>query len=344
MTKMLSEIKEQPEVLRNVFAKNETVLKNLAAEIKEKGVRHAVFAARGTSDHASTYAKYLLGIYCGMSSALAVPSAITLYGADFDFSHDLVVGVSQSGKAADALEVIGAGNKDGGITVAVTNDCASPMARSAKYHLDCSAGPEISVAATKTFTSEMMLLGLLTAHLSDNKQLLKDLNSVHTAVSEVIDTAFSEIEKLAARYTFIEDGFVLGRGIIYPVALEAALKIQETCYVKMKGYPNSDFYHGPIAQVDNGTFVILLAPKGKAFEDSVAMAKKIAETGAELLVFTNDKELAKEYRSVLLPDVSEAVAPFVFAPAIQYFAQCLSLSKGLDPDAPRMLKKVTITK
>lgn len=344
MTKMLSEILEQPKVLKELYSKNETVLKNLAADIRKRNIKHAVFAARGTSDHASTYAKYLLGIYCGMSSALAVPSAITLYGANFDFTNDLVVGVSQSGKAADALEVIGAGNEDGGITVAATNDCASPMARSAKYHLDCSAGPELSVAATKTFTSEMMLLGLLTALLSENGELLSDLNSVHTAVSRTIDTAFPEIEKLASRYTFVEDGFVLGRGIIYPVALETALKIQETCYVKMKGYPNSDFYHGPIAQVDNGTFVILLAPKGKAFEDSVAMAKKLSETGAELLVFTNDEELASQYRSVLLPDVAEAVAPFVFAPAIQYFAQCLSLSKGLNPDSPRMLKKVTITK
>ena len=128
------------------------------------------------------------------------------------------------------------------------------------------------------------------------------------------------------------------------VALETALKIQETCYVKMKGYPSSDFYHGPIAQVDRRSFVIILAPEGKAFKDAEAMAAQIAAKEAELLVFTNNEGLAAKYRSILLPKCDELAAPFVFAPAIQYFAQCLSLSKGLDPDNPRGLKKVTITK
>ncbi len=344
MTKMLSEISEQPAVLKTIYEKNKTVIKEIAAELKKRGIKHFVFAARGTSDHAGTYAKYLLGICGGYTCALAVPSAITLYGADFDFSEECVVGVSQSGKAADALEVISACNEDGGVTVAVTNDCSSPMARIAKYHLDCSAGPELSVAATKTFTAEMMLLAHLAAELCGNEALKEALLSVWEQSSEVIDKVFPAIEKEAARYTFVEDGFVLGRGIIYPVALETALKIQETCYVKMKGYPSSDFYHGPIAQVDRRSFVIILAPEGKAFKDAEAMAAQIAAKEAELLVFTNNEELAAKYRSVLLPKCDELAAPFVFAPAIQYFAQCLSLSKGLDPDNPRGLKKVTITK
>ena len=343
MTKMLTEISEQPKVLKGIFEKNEEVIKEASAELKKRDMNRFVFAARGTSDHAGVYGKYLLGICGGMTCALAVPSAITLYGADFDFSNDCIVGISQSGKAADALEVMAAANQDGGITVSITNDCNSPMAKLAKYRFDCSAGPELSVAATKTFTAEMMLLAHLTAELCAKSELKNDLLSVWQKTAAVIDNVFPVIEREAQRYTFVEDGFVLGRGIIYPVALETALKIQETCYVKMKGYPSSDFYHGPIAQVDKGSFVILLAPKGKAFADAVNMAKQIAATGADLLVFTNDAELALDYRSIVLPECSELVSPFVFAPAIQYFAQCLSICKGLDPDNPRRLNKVTIT-
>lgn len=346
MTKMLKEILEQPNVLENIEKANADVLKALVKELNDRKINHAVFAARGTSDHASIYGQYLLGIYKGVVSSLAIPSCITLYEGKLDLSSDLVIGVSQSGKAADALAVIERGNSQGAVTVAITNDENSPMAKTAKYHLYCYAGLEESVAATKTFTAQMYLLALLTAYWSENSELLELLRKLPQHSEAMLKNVGETISRQVDRFRYIKEGFVLARGICYPIALEATLKIQETCYIKMKGYAVSDFYHGPLAQVDTDLPVIILAPKGAAFEDTKAMIEKIGSIGTEVLVVTDDKQLSEENKnSVLVPNTgSEVTVAFLFAIFAQYFAQCLSVSKGLNPDSPRLLKKVTITK
>jgi glucosamine--fructose-6-phosphate aminotransferase (isomerizing) len=345
MTKMLKEILEQPKVLAEVEKANEATLKALVKELNEKKINHAVFAARGTSDHASIYGQYLLGIYKGVVSGLAIPSCITLYNGKLDLSSDLVIGVSQSGKAADALAVIERGNNQGAITLAITNDSSSPMAKTAKYHLYCNAGLEESVAATKTFTAQMYLLALLTAYWSENNELLTLLRELPQHADFMLQNMGDTISRQVDRFRYIKEGFVLARGICYPIALEATLKIQETCYIKMKGYAVSDFYHGPLAQVDTDLPVIILAPKGAAFEDTKAMIDKITSLGTEVLVVTDNSQLACDMeQSVLIPDTgSEFTAAFLFAIFAQYFAELLSVSKGLNPDSPRLLKKVTIT-
>lgn len=346
MTKMLKEIQEQPKVLAGIEEANKSILNALVRELNERQIKHVVFAARGTSDHASIYGQYLLGIYKGVVSALAIPSCITLYDGRLDFSQDLVIGVSQSGKAADALAVIERGNTQGAVTLAITNDADSAMARTAKYHLFCNAGLEESVAATKTFTAQMYLLGLLTAYWSDDAHLLSILRNIPEHTQAMLDSMGSEILKQVDRFRYIKEGFVLARGISYPIALEATLKIQETCYIKMKGYAISDFYHGPLAQVDTDLPMIILAPKGAAFEDTKAIIAKIISLGTQVLIVTDDKALADSNpNSLLIPDTgSEVASAFLFAIFAQYFAQLLSLSKGLNPDSPRLLKKVTITK
>ncbi len=346
MTKMLKEIYEQPKVLSGIEKENKTTLNLLVKELKERNIGHAVFAARGTSDHASIYGQYLLGIYQGVVSALAIPSCITLYNGKLDLSNDLVIGVSQSGKAADAYAIIERGNRQGAITVAITNDKNSPMAMLAKYHLYCNAGLEESVAATKTFTAQMYLLALLTAYWSKNDELLKNLRDVPQFMEKMLSNLGEEIQGQVNRFRYIKEGFILARGIGYPIALEATLKIQETCYIKMKGYAISDFYHGPLAQVDADMPVIIMAPEGAAFEDTKEMIHKIKSIGTQVLVITDDVNLSKEVeQSVLLPKTgSEVTSAFLFAAFAQYFAQLLSISKGLNPDSPRLLKKITITK
>jgi len=346
MTKMLKEILEQPSVLANVEKKNMVTLYQIVKELNDRNIKHAVFAARGTSDHASIYGQYLLGIYKGIVCALAIPSCITLYDGKLDLSDDVVIGVSQSGKAADALAVIERGNSQGAVTIAITNDITSPMAKTAKYHLDCNAGIEESVAATKTFTSQMYLLALLTAYWSENSELLDNLRSLPVYMESMLSNMDDQICRQVDRFRYIKEGFVLARGICYPIALEATLKIQETCYIKMKGYAISDFYHGPLAQIDSEMPVIILAPKGAAFKDTNEMIKKIISLGTQVLVVTDDKNLAAELdQTILIPDTgAESSAAFLFAIFAQYFAQLLSVSKGLNPDSPRLLKKVTITK
>lgn len=346
MTKMLKEILEQPTVLAGVEKENEATLKALVNELNERKINHTVFAARGTSDHASIYGQYLLGIYKGVVCALAIPSCITLYNGKLDLSGDLVIGVSQSGEAADALAVIERGNSQGAVTLAITNAINSPMAKTAKYHLNCNAGLEESVAATKTFTSQMYLLALLTAYWSENSELLKLLRELPKHSESMLKNMGDAISRQVDRFRYIKEGFVLARGICYPIALETTLKIQETCYIKMKGYAVSDFYHGPLAQVDTDMPIIILAQKGAAFDDTKVMIDKITSLGTQVLVVTDDSQLACDMeQSVLIPDTGgEVTAAFLFAIFAQYFAELLSVSKGLNPDKPRLLNKVTITK
>ena len=346
MTKMLQEIGQQAAVLRGLEEANRSTLTELAAVLRQRQVTHAVFAARGTSDHASIFAQYLLGITGGTVSALALPSCITLYGGKFVFENDLVVGVSQSGKAADGLAVIEQGKAAGGVTLAITNDLESPMAKAADYHLYCSAGPELSVAATKTFTAQLGLIVLLAAYWHQNEALLESFRALPGYVEETNRLCDQKIGELTLRYRYIEDGFVLSRGLTYPIALEAMLKIQETCYVKMKGYAVSDFWHGPLAQIDDSVPVLLFAPGGRALADHRGMLEKLREIGAEPLAVTNDRVFAEECRlSFLLPDTgNELTQPFLYAVFAQRFAESLCGQKGLNPDAPRNLKKVTITR
>lgn len=346
MTKMLDEIGQQAAVLQNLEDANKETLTALTALLRERGITHAVFAGRGTSDHASIFGQYVLGITRGVVSGLAMPSCITLYDGKFDFSNDLVVGVSQSGKAADGLAVLEQAKAAGGVTVAITNDRESPMAKAAQFHLYCNAGLEESVAATKTFTAQMGLIVLLAAYWSGDEALLERFHVLPHFIAQTNRACDEKIADLTIRYRYIEDGFVLSRGLSYPIALEAMLKIQETCYVKMKGYAVSDFYHGPLAQVDAQAPIILFVPQGRAEQDNCAMLAKLHEIGVEPLVVTSNASLAKENAlSFLIPDTkNEITEAFLFAVFAQRFAESLCGQKGLNPDAPRNLKKVTVTR
>ena len=346
MTKMEKEILEQPKVIASLKGVNEVTIKNLVSDIKQRDIRMVYFAARGTSDHASIYASYLISTYVGVPTALALPSVITAYDGKLCLKDALVIGVSQSGKAADVLAVMEKAKQCGALTVAVTNDLQSPMAQFGDYHLYCNAGLEESVAATKTFTSQMYVLAMLAAVWGDNASMLAKLDEVPGAVEQLLSYIPHDIEKIIQRYRYMENGFVLSRGTSMAIAFETMLKLQETNYVKMKGYAVSDFWHGPLAQVDEGTFVILYAPEGPVFENCKEMLAKLDEIGAEVvLVSDNEDIVAGRPFSFLVPKLGcDCVSPFLFAVFAQMFACKLTTVKGRNPDAPRNLNKVTITK
>lgn len=345
-TLMEKEIYEQASVLRTVEKANEAALDALCEKLWAKEPSLVYFAARGTSDHASMYASYLLGVTKKIPCALALPSVVTLYESGLDLSDALVVGVSQSGKAEDVRCVMEHGRKCGAPVVSVTNDPASPMAKEADFALFCNAGEEKSVAATKTFTSQMYALALFAAKWSKNRELLEGLRRVPDAVEEMLIKVAPKIDEIIDRYRYMTEGFILARGISYPIALEGALKLQETNYVKMKGYAMSDFYHGPFAQLDNGTPVILYAADGVCLDNAKDMLARLDTVGAEtILVSDNADILAGRPLSFKVPSLgSDALSPFLFAVFAQLFACKLTAVKGLNPDAPRNLKKVTVTK
>jgi len=346
MTLMEKEILEQPRALAGIKKENLAEIKRLCAEIEKRDINYCYFAARGTSDHASIYAQYLFANYIGVPCALAIPSAVTAYGGKLCLKNAVVFGVSQSGKAADALAVMELGKKSGAITVAVTNNKESPMAKAADFHLYCNAGEEVSVAATKTFTAQMYVLALLCAEWSKNAELADRLDKVPDALNAFFKDLAGKIENIVLKYRFMTDGFTLGRGYNYPIALESALKLKETNYVRMQGAAVSDFHHGPFAQIEDGSAVILYADKGPVFKDAEEMLDKLNNAGADVLLVTDSYEKSKEYEnSVLTPCLgNDDTSVFFNAAFAQMFACKLTAIKGRNPDAPRNLKKVTITK
>ena len=344
-TKMLQEIMEQPTALANIEEYNKETLTKLAQELNDKKVDRVAFSCRGTSMHASIYGEYLLAIKAGIVSTIIMPSSVTLYGASYNFGNSLVVGVSQSGAAADVMAVIEQANACGSVTVAITNEPDSPLAKLAKYHLYCNAGPEISVAATKTFTTQMAAIAYMIAYWKNDQKLLGCLRDLPKYAAETLAYCDSVLPELAKDYKDMTEGFILSRGLNYAISLEATLKLQETCYIKIKGFAASDFWHGPLAQVQPGMPVIVYAPKGVALKNCQEIADKIREIGVTPLMITNDKDTAAQGVSALVPDTGcEFTQPFVFAIFAQRFAEKVCELKGLNPDAPRNLKKVTITK
>lgn len=355
-TIMWKEINETPRIFSEIQGCNADVMKQLVSAVKTSKATNFVAAARGTSDHALIFFKYALEINSNYTVGLSAPSVITLYKGKINYANSIVIGCSQSGRAADVLEVIRKGNEQGAITIAVTNDTESPMAKEAKFHLCCCAGQEISVAATKTFSSELFLLLWLASELADNKELLLHLKHLDTEIASVMPKIDEQTTKYAEKFKDMKSGFVLSRGITYAIALEATLKLQETCYIQMKGYAGSDFYHGPMAMVNEETPCIIYCAQNNGGDemqnlvraDQIKCIDKMISLNAPVLLVTNDNVLKGKFakcNDAFIPfGVPEEIMMFVFALFAQMFACKVSCAIGNNPDSPRALNKVTITK
>lgn len=344
MVKMWDEIWEQPVVLERAL-RDLSAVQAVVQAVHAQKINFVYIAARGTSDHAAVYGKYLMETMLGIPVALAASSVLTVYQRDLHLKNALVIGISQSGKAADVLEVIKNANSQGAITLTITNAPDSPLAQEAKFHLDCNAGAEVSVAATKTFTAELFLLAQLVAEWAADPDFKAELALVPGKITQTLEIARDIAEK-AVRYRFMNECFVLARGINYAIALETALKVQETNYVRAKAFATSDFWHGPIAMVNRDIPVFVLAPAGPSLPDVSAMIEKLQQNQAELVIISNRPELLQMGTcSFAIPETeNDAISPFFNIVTAQMFACQLALIKGLNPDSPRGLNKVTITK
>ena len=340
---MRREILEQPEALQRLLSVELDRVADLAAAARSREVSLLFLAARGTSDHAAVYAKYLVEILAGLPAALAAPSVFTLYGANVRLDHALVLGISQSGKAADAIEVLRRAREAGVLTGCVTNDPESPMAQTAEFPLCCRAGVEQSLPATKTYTTSLALVYALVAHLAGRPELIDDLRRVPDWVAEVLRSE-AQIAERAERYRYMDECVVLARGVNQCTALEAALKLSETSYLRAHPWSAADFQHGPIAVVGEGYPCLLFAPSGKG---ATAIETTVAEVEArdgELIVISDREDLLARAKTALpMPTVPEFLSPLVAIVVLQLFAFHLARVKGRDPDHPRGLKKVTHT-
>ncbi len=340
------EIFEQPAILQSWLEAQLDNAQHIAQAIREREVEYVFLAARGTSDHAGVYAQYLWGSLNRLPVAFAAPSLFTLYEDSPRLRKALVVGVSQSGQSPDVVSVIEEGRRQGALTLAITNAPASPLARAAEFTLDVHAGTEKAVAATKSYTAQLMAIAALSAALTGSDERLSELWRVPGAVERALKLD-EEAERVAAGHRAMTHCVVLGRGYNYASAQEWALKLKELAYVFADPYSAADFQHGPIAIVERGLPVLALAPGGAVLADLLSLLKRLREEhGAELLVLSDsDEALALGHAALRLPgDVPEWLTPLVSIVPAQLYCYHLTRAKGYDPEAPRSLRKVTLTK
>lgn len=345
MSYLSQEIHEQPEALSRLLDGQMEQAAQIAAAIRSRGVCYAVFAARGTSDNAARYAKYLFGALNRLPVALATPSLFSIYHTPPELSRALVLGVSQSGQSPDIVAVLEEGRKQGALTVAVTNTSDSPLAQVADYILPIEAGEERAVAATKTYTTQLAALALLSSQLAEDADRLAALQRVPDAVEQTLASE-GAIAQAAQRYAHATDCVVVGRGYNYATAFEIALKLKELAYLVAEPYSSADFRHGPVAIIERGFPAIVVAPQGAVYEDVVALARKLADREAELIVIS-DRDEALELADIPLRlpvALPEWLSPLTCIVPGQLLAQYITLAKGYNPDHPRGLTKVTETR
>jgi glutamine---fructose-6-phosphate transaminase (isomerizing) len=345
MSNLESEIFEQPEVITRLIASESGRANKLAEAIKTRKIDYVMIAARGTSDNAARYAQYLFGAMNGLPVALATPSLFSIYRTPPRVGTALVLGISQSGQSPDIVSVLAEARRQGALTAAITNDPESPLALAAEHLLELHAGPEQSVAATKTYTAELAAMALLNAMLSGEAGHLAEISAVPAAIAATLGLS-AEIRTIAARYRFMDRCVVLGRGYNYATAFEIALKMKETNYVAAEPYSPADFVHGPLAMLDDSFPVIVVAPKGGVLPELQATMAMIAERGSEQLVISDDEAaLASARLGLRLPQpVAEWLSPMVCVVPGQLLALHMVQERGRNPDTPRAIHKVTLTR
>jgi len=342
---MLEEIREQPAALARTLKQEWRGIERLKAVLERNRPRLIVLAARGTSDNAAQFGRYLLEITTGIPVSLAAPSIATLYGAHLDYRDALVVAISQSGESTDTNVVLERALEAGALTVGITNEPASTLASLAKYTILVRAGKEKSVAATKTYTGQILAFYLL-AYALGAKLKASDLERIPAWAGDAL-TLEPFITNLAPRFRFMEQAVVVGRGLNYSNAFEFALKLMETCYVVAERFSSADFLHGPIALVERGFPLFLLAPSGVTWPTMAEMLVKLNHLRAETLVVTdklNPQAKGTGTCEIVIPArIPELYTPIPYIIPAQIFAARLAAEKGLDPDQPRTLSKITQT-
>ena len=345
MSRMMEEIREQPAALERTLTGGLRRVESLRKLVAARRPKLIVLVARGTSDNAAQFGRYLLEITTGIPVSLAAPSVLTLYSARLEYRDALVVGISQSGESTDINLVVERAHEQGAVTLGITNEGGSALARVAEHVWRVRAGKERSVAATKTYTGQMLLLYLLAYALGGNLRV-DDLKRL----PDLVDLALkqeSAVASLSERYRFMHHAVVVGRGLNYANAFEFALKLMETCYVVAERFSSADFLHGPIALVEPSFPVFAFAPPGPTWKSIGDTLAKLQELRAEVVAITdsgNPAAVERATRVIRLPQrIREVLTPIPYIVPAQIFSASLASQKGLNPDQPRTLSKVTLT-
>ncbi len=338
------EIHEQPQVIMQLLEREQTTAQALAAAIRQRQIHYVLVAARGTSDNAARYAQYLLGAVNRYVVALAAPSLFTVYHRPPELGNALVLGISQSGKSPDIVAVLEEARRQGALTAVITNAVDSELARRGDFVLHLGAGEERAVAATKTYTAQLAAVALLSCCLADDRAMWESLWAVPEAVAATL-SAHADMTQVTRRYYAMRHCVVLGRGYNYGTAFEIALKLKELTYTIVEPYSSADFLHGPLAVIEAGFPVVVVAPSGLPLGELRQLTHMLRERGAEVLAISDDPDmLAMAHTPLSLPyTLPEWLSPLTCVLPGQLLAMYLSYARHGNPDQPRGLRKVTET-
>jgi glucosamine--fructose-6-phosphate aminotransferase (isomerizing) len=334
---MAAEMGQQPDVLRALVQRREDIV-NAVRAVLPQPLAGLTLVARGSSDHAAVYGRYVLEMAAGRPASLAAPSIHTLYRAPIDYRGYLAVGLSQSGRTPEVVQVLATMRERGARTVALVNDDSSPLGDVADVAIDVGAGAEDAVPATKTFTATLVAVALLAEAFGTRTCPASALEALPEQVSALLHDV-APVERVVAALDGCDQILVTARGLLLVAALETALKIRETSAVVAEGMSSADLRHGPIAAVGAGYPVIAITGE-RTRADLTEMADALRARGAVVHVVSDGPDAA-----ITLPDgTPEALLPVLAAVRGQQIAMLMATRRGLDPDSPGGLSKVTLTR
>jgi glucosamine--fructose-6-phosphate aminotransferase (isomerizing) len=338
------EIYQQPETIRNLIRSASEPVLQLARAIQSAKIDYVLLAARGTSDNAGIYAKYVLGAKNGLPVSLATPSLYSVYKQPPRLGNALVLGISQSGRSPDIVSVLAEARRQGAMTAVITNAPDSLLAKEGDFVIDLLAGEELAVAATKTYTAELAAIALLSALLDDDDDSMAALEQIPDAIATTLEMN-SVIAEVAPRYRYMNRCVVIGRGYNYATAFEMALKMKELTYSVVQPYSSADFLHGPRALIEPGFPVFVIAPSGKLDLEMRSFVQELKTQSAEIIAISDVPEILdlSTIQLALPCSVPEWLSPLTTIIPGQLLSLHLAQTRGYDVDSPRSLSKITET-
>lgn len=337
-TQMREEIEDIPAALGRLLDRSTSTIEKAGAQLRKLDPKVVCTVARGSSDHAATYLKYAIELTTGVPVASVGPSVSSIYGADLKLDNGACIGISQSGRSPDITHMIESAMRGGATTIAITNQIDSPMGRASSHAIDIQAGPEQSVAATKTFVTSIVSGLLLLGHWTRDKSLLASLIELPALSAQAISCDW---DSLARRLLNEESLYVLGRGPAFAIAKEVALKFKETCRIQGEAFSSAEVLHGPVSIVGQHYPVLTLVARDRSLSSICDLADDLADRGADVFATTSRVKSARALPAIAtghpLTDPLMLIVPFYA------MVESLARRRGLDPDRPRNLKKVTET-
>lgn len=337
-TKMRQEILEVPAAVDRLLREGGKDIAKAAKAVRDLDPAFGITVARGSSDHVCTFFKYAAEIMAGLPVASVGPSIASLYKAPLKLSGSICIGVSQSGKSPDIVEMTRSAGASGAMTIGISNNTNSDLARVSQHTLDIHAGPELSVAATKTFVTSATAALLLLANWTDDRALLEALRDLPGRLEEAAGLDWPEVREAIGVHSSL---FTLGRGQVLAISNEAALKFKETCQLHAESYSSAEVLHGPVSIVGEGFPILCFAVEDAAEQALAATADEVAAMGAKVFATSRLVSKANTLTSVRtghpLTDALSLIVSFYC------MVEAFATSRNIDPDAPRHLNKVTET-